>query len=330
MQYFSRIITERHAAFLCLVAVVIGWNLLQADQDRLAYASSSKGTYLNVDPASASAALAAIDAYTPILEEQGVDLSTALAGEDESGFVGGEDTEHPYLTTKTKLEQTYVVQRGDTITGIADKFNLHVATIAERNNISIEEIEKIKPDTSIIIPAEDTSDSTSWLVQLNEKKEEDRQKALAEAAKKRQQAKLAKSTGQGKATTRERVNSGYDRAAGMNFIVPINHNGISRGVSLFHAGIDYRAHTGTPVRSAQDGRVIEVTGGWAGGFGNSVLIDHGGGLTTRYAHLTKIEVAPGETVGQGQEVGLSGNTGNSTGPHLHFETRLNGRVVEPF
>lgn len=311
---------------IVLGMVVAGWNLFQADQERFVFASSARAQYLNVDPARANAVLAAIDGYTPLINESAVDLRVASSTDTESGFIGADQLEHRFVTEATKLEISYEVEQGDTIMGIADKFGLHVATIAERNELGVDEIESLRPGQTLIIPPADTSDSIAWLEELNEKKEAERQKALTEAAK--QRAKLAKQNP--KSTTRATASGSFERAAGMSFIVPLAHNGISRGVSSYHYGIDYRANTGTPVKAAQDGRIAETTGGWAGGFGNSVLVDHGGGLNTRYAHLSRIAVSPGQVVTQGQVIGYSGNTGYSTGPHLHFETRQNGRVVSPF
>ncbi len=70
-------------------------------------------------------------------------------------------------------------------------------------------------------------------------------------------------------------------------------------------------------------------GGWNGGYGNHVIIDHGNGFTTLYAHLTSIFVTPGMTISKGQEIGTMGSTGNSTGPHLHLEIRYNGVPYNP-
>ncbi|MBI4032847.1 LysM peptidoglycan-binding domain-containing M23 family metallopeptidase [Candidatus Berkelbacteria bacterium] len=306
--------------------VVAAWNLFQADQDRFAFASTHQAQYLDVDPSRANIVLAAIDEYTPLINESAIDLRSSLRSDTEAGFLGTEQLEHRFTTEATKLEVEYEVQNGDTIMGIADKFGLHVATIAERNELGVDEIESLKPGQTLIIPPADTSDSIAWLEELNKKKEAERQKAIAEAAK--QRTLLAQRNP--KTTTRQTASGGFERAAGMSFIVPIGHKGISRGVSRFHMGIDYRADTGTAVKAAQDGRVVETTGGWAGGFGISILVDHGGGLNTRYAHLSRIAVSPGQTVSQGQVIGYSGNTGYSTGPHLHFETRQNGRVLSPF
>ena len=104
-----------------------------------------------------------------------------------------------------------------------------------------------------------------------------------------------------------------------------------RGVQSFHAGIDIAGPgiNGTPVVSAGDGRVIAA--GWRGGFGNMVIVDHGDGVTTLYAHLISggIHVSVGEQVTAGQRIGSVGSTGFSTGPHLHWEVRINGQPRDP-
>jgi murein DD-endopeptidase MepM/ murein hydrolase activator NlpD len=99
------------------------------------------------------------------------------------------------------------------------------------------------------------------------------------------------------------------------------------GRPAFHAGIDFESASGQPVRSTAAGRV--VTAGWSGGYGNMVEIDHGGGLSTRFGHLSSISVVAGQAVGVGAIVGRVGSTGRSTGPHLHYETRVEGEAVDP-
>jgi murein DD-endopeptidase MepM/ murein hydrolase activator NlpD len=95
----------------------------------------------------------------------------------------------------------------------------------------------------------------------------------------------------------------------------------------FHAGVDLRAATGTPALAAQAGVVTRA--GTAGNYGNLVVVDHGNGLQTRYGHLSRIDVKPGDKVAAGQEVGEVGATGRTTGPHLHFEVRQDGHAVDP-
>jgi len=94
-----------------------------------------------------------------------------------------------------------------------------------------------------------------------------------------------------------------------------------------HPGIDIGAAMGTPIHAAASGSVVYA--GWMTGYGNLTVIDHGGGIATAYAHQSKLEVSVGDQVTQGQEIGLIGSTGFSTGPHLHFEVRVNGVPVDP-
>jgi murein DD-endopeptidase MepM/ murein hydrolase activator NlpD len=94
-----------------------------------------------------------------------------------------------------------------------------------------------------------------------------------------------------------------------------------------HEGIDIAVSNGTPVVAAAAGTVIVA--GWMGGYGNLVVVDHGGGVSTAYGHNTSVAVGVGQQVAQGQLIAYSGNTGHSTGPHVHFEVRINGAAVDP-
>ena len=99
------------------------------------------------------------------------------------------------------------------------------------------------------------------------------------------------------------------------------------GRPAMHTGLDFRASSGDPVRATANGKVESA--GWSGGYGRMVEIDHGNGLSTRYGHLSAINVKVGDTVKIGQIVGEVGSTGRSTGPHLHYETRIDGEAVDP-
>ncbi len=99
------------------------------------------------------------------------------------------------------------------------------------------------------------------------------------------------------------------------------------GVPAMHTGIDFRGEVGEPVRATAAGRVTNA--GWSGGYGKMVEIDHGNGLATRYGHLSEIDVSVGDTVRAGQIIGRLGSTGRATGPHLHYETRIDGEPVDP-
>jgi len=99
------------------------------------------------------------------------------------------------------------------------------------------------------------------------------------------------------------------------------------GRPAMHTGLDFRASTGDPVRATANGKVASA--GWAGGYGRMVEIDHGNGLATRYGHLSQIGVKVGDQIKIGQVIGEVGSTGRSTGPHLHYETRIDGEAVDP-
>jgi murein DD-endopeptidase MepM/ murein hydrolase activator NlpD len=99
------------------------------------------------------------------------------------------------------------------------------------------------------------------------------------------------------------------------------------GSYTLHSGIDIAASSGTTVVASRNGKVVSA--GYSGSYGNLIVISHGNGIETAYAHLSSINVRVGESVSQGQLIGKVGSTGRSTGPHLHFEVRVNGTAVNP-
>ncbi|MDE6277426.1 MAG: M23 family metallopeptidase [Muribaculaceae bacterium] len=99
------------------------------------------------------------------------------------------------------------------------------------------------------------------------------------------------------------------------------------GTTRFHEGLDFSAPPGTPVYATGDGTV--TVSGWESAYGNMVEINHGYNYTTRYAHLSQLDVRPGQSVKRGDLIGRVGNTGKSTGPHLHYEVRLKGQPQNP-
>ncbi|WP_374228338.1 M23 family metallopeptidase [Streptomyces sp. CNQ085] len=145
-----------------------------------------------------------------------------------------------------------------------------------------------------------------------EKAAEKREAAAAKAAEKRANERADRSA-------ERRSASGYvDPVAGVDTTTTYKQAGASWS-SGKHSGIDFPAATGTPVRSVGPGTVVTV--GWGGAYGNQVVIRHDDGKYTQYAHLSATKVSAGQKVGGGQRIGAVGSTGNSTGPHLHFEAR---------
>jgi murein DD-endopeptidase MepM/ murein hydrolase activator NlpD len=142
-----------------------------------------------------------------------------------------------------------------------------------------------------------------------------------------------------KAASFSRGQRSYARAYQKNVVPsmwPVNGQITSRfgdrsdplsGEGGFHAGIDLTATTGTPVHAAAEG--IVTVAQYNGRYGRAVLVDHGGGMTTLYAHLSNFEIVPGEEVRRGQLIGHSGASGRVSGPHLHFEVRQGGSPVNP-
>ena len=123
--------------------------------------------------------------------------------------------------------------------------------------------------------------------------------------------------------------SSGDGSSSSGFIWPVNGvitSGFGWRWGRMHEGIDIAASTGTSIRAAASGTVIFA--GWMGGYGNLTIIDHGNGLATAYGHQSAIYVGGGSVL-QGTVIGAVGSTGNSTGPHLHFEVRVNGSAVDP-
>jgi murein DD-endopeptidase MepM/ murein hydrolase activator NlpD len=120
------------------------------------------------------------------------------------------------------------------------------------------------------------------------------------------------------------------QASAAGFVWPV-HGVLTSGYGWrwgrMHEGIDLAVGMGTPVVASAAGTVIVA--GWMGGYGNLVVVDHGNGIATAYGHNTSVTVGVGQSVAQGQLIAYSGNTGHSTGPHVHFEVRINGAPVDP-
>jgi murein DD-endopeptidase MepM/ murein hydrolase activator NlpD len=130
--------------------------------------------------------------------------------------------------------------------------------------------------------------------------------------------------------------SGIGRQTGGGMVQPVPGQVISNyglrmhpilGYMRMHRGLDFRASYGSPIIAVADGTVARA--GWAGGYGNQVRLNHAGGLSTSYSHMSRIAVSPGSRVRQGQVIGYIGSTGLATGPHLHFETYRNGVTINP-
>ncbi len=266
-----------------------------------------------------------------------------------------------YVLTGTDKIETYKVSKGDTLSTIAEKHGLGLSKLREANpeikgdfiKIGQElKLVKLEPIVHVMVAKEVTveeaipyatkytNSSELWAGQTQVKKagenglREVTYKVISENGKQVEKQELnavvlkepsAKEVLRG---TQQMVASrgGGDGQLAWPLRGSITSRYGARG-SGFHTGIDISGSKGTPVYSAGNGRVIFA--GWSGSYGNLLIIDHGNGLTTKYAHLTAFKVSLGQSVERGDLVGTVGSTGRSTGNHLHFETNVNSRHVDP-
>lgn len=231
--------------------------------------------------------------------------------------------------------QSYRVRAGDTIAGIAQAFHVSDETVISYNRI--EDVRRIVPGTTLKVP---NMNGVLYQVQRGDslggisKSYSIALSAILDANN------LKSSTiypGQQLFLPGAHMSTfDYRKALGRLFIFPtsgmitsgfgMRHDPFT-GIVTFHNGIDIANGVGTPVRAAMDGRVAYI--GENRGYGRFILIDHGGGFQTLYGHLYKWLVERGVSVRAGQEIGLMGDTGYSTGPHLHFTIYKNSVPVNP-
>ncbi len=161
-------------------------------------------------------------------------------------------------------------------------------------------------------------------------KEEAARKAAQEASKNNTNTSGSNSSNGGQTNTTPYTGGklGWPCPSSSRITSPYGYR-ILFGVRDFHTGVDIGATTGSNIVAAESGTVILANYGWNGGYGNYIILSHGNGITTRYAHASQLYVTAGQTVSKGQVIAAVGTTGNSTGPHLHFEVRVNGSHTNP-
>lgn len=282
-------------------------------------------------------------------EEEDEDIKTIQNG----GSIVKPDIASTKVTKRARTEIiTYTINTGDTISTIAENFDINVTTILWENSLTAYSV--IRPgDTLRIPPANGVSyavakgESLSSIAKkfsvgedeiIKANKIEDGSKLsvglklFIPGGKKIQEVKTAP-----KANTRytgfsaisdliEKV-PGSKSITGNKMVWPAGVRTITQYYSWRHTATDIAGPVGTPIYAADSG-TIELEG-WGRGYGNQIVINHGGGKKTRYAHLSKFYVEKGEKVTKGQAIAAMGSTGNSTGPHLHFEVIINSVKYNP-
>lgn len=193
----------------------------------------------------------------------------------------------------------YAVKSGDTITKIAAKYGIDASKILAANNIS----DGLKAGQNIILPG---------------------------AKKISEQTTVARtSTQSGLSVIRDLIKSPTVEAGTGKMAWPTKGYRITQYFSWSHNGVDIGNKVGTPIYAAEAGVVEIAQGGYNGGYGNTIVINHGGGRKTRYGHASKLFVKVGDVVEKGENIAAMGSTGRSTGSHLHFEVLINGIRYNP-
>ncbi|MEU5655377.1 LysM peptidoglycan-binding domain-containing M23 family metallopeptidase [Streptomyces sp. NPDC047737] len=188
----------------------------------------------------------------------------------------------------------------------------------------------IQPGMKLVLGAKASGSAEAAPSKAAPSKAETAEKAAAPAEKAAAPAEKTATTTSTESAASEGNTSGYAAPVeNPNVTTQYRASGASWS-SGYHTGSDFQAASGTSVRSIGPGTVVSA--GWSGSYGNEVVIQHSDGMYSQYAHLSSLEVSAGQTVTGGQQIGLSGSTGNSTGPHLHFEVRTGpgyGSDVDP-
>lgn len=261
---------------------------------------------------------------------------------------------HTNISQKPRSEIIdYKVQSGDTLSGIAQKFGITAETIQWANNI--DDVSSIKPSQTLkILPVSGvthTVQSGDTLQSIAKKYQADAQAILdfpfndipddfqlksgqiliipdGEPPETKVPAKK-KAPVQPQYIAQGPSSPVFEAPGGANFVWPTRSVGISQYFSWYHPGVDLPNPAQPPVAAADSGMVIVA--GWPDsyGYGNRVVINHGNGYQSLYAHLSNIYVSIGQTVSRGQVIGQMGSTGRSTGSHLHFEIHYHGVSINP-
>ena len=284
----------------------------------------------------------------------------------ESEYVSNDDIfmDKPMVNSGDVINDVinYVVQSGDTLDSLTEKFHISASTITQVNrlkrNPTLEPGQKLKilPVTGLlhIVKKGDSIalisglyDVPPELVMYQNNLSSDKELKVGQeviipngiepdpispGSPKRSSTSSNGNSNSGLNGGVGDAPSGHASQTSGTFNWPATCRVITRGFNpaIPHWGIDCANAQGTPVYAAEGGTVIKASvGTWGGGYGNHVIIDHGNGITTIYGHLYKVGVSVGQHVERGEGLGLMGTTGNSTGPHLHFEVVVNGKKTNP-
>ncbi len=264
-------------------------------------------------------------------------------------FIGASTTGGDILIPQRGEITYYTVQNGDTVSSIARRFNLTINTVLWTNNLSAFSL--IRPGDSLtILPTSGilytikTGDVISKIAarygidadkilsfnNINDSLKIGQKIILPGASKLSEQTSVARAATQsGLSVIRDLIKAPTAKAGSGKMAWPTVGYRITQYFSWSHNGVDIGNKTGTPIYAAEAGVVEIARVGYNGGYGNTIVINHGGGYKTRYGHASKLFVKVGDEVEKGENIATMGSTGRSTGPHLHFEVLINGKRYNP-
>ncbi|MDP2944136.1 MAG: M23 family metallopeptidase [bacterium] len=312
-------------------------NMMAADKKKDAddaYALNKQDSLIIMEDSADELALVFNDTGDTLLKPRFIGASTA----------GGN------IITPARSEITYyTVQNGDTVSTIARRFGLTINTVLWANNLSAFSL--IRPGDSLtILPTSGilytvkTGDVISKIAArygidadkiLSANNISDSlkigQKIILPGASKlsEQTSGTRAATQSGLSVIRNLIKTPTVKAGTGKMAWPTSGYRITQYFSWRHNGVDIGNKTGTPIYAAEAGIVEIARGGYNGGYGNTIVINHGGGLKTRYGHISKFFVKVGDEVEKGENIAAMGSTGRSTGSHLHFEVLINGTRYNP-
>lgn len=293
--------------------------------------------------------LNALESKKPALENPNQPTDDNLAILSSSGEALIKPNISPFVDNTTSgpglatTIQTYEVQAGDTLSSIAAHFNLSINTLLWENNLT--QKSNLKPGMKLtILPTNgvsytvkrgDTVGSVARKFNVGSDKILSYNNLGDTAAIKINQRLIIPNakplySSVPVATTPSSIKNVFSKAAtpsGNKYVWPSTSRRITQYFSWRHTGLDIGAPSGTPIYALDDGRV--ELAGWSTGYGYNIVLDHGNGVKTRYGHSRKLYVKVGDRVNAGDVLGEVGSTGNSTGPHIHLEVKINGSKVNP-
>lgn len=241
----------------------------------------------------------------------------------------------------------YIVKSGDTISTIAEKFGISVNTILWENNLSVYDLIRIGDELAIlpktgVIHSVKSGENLSYIsakydidedkiVQSNNIANSHSlkigQKLIIPDGSKIKVIKKTNNYNSAITSVVKNIIKPNSQTTSNKMHWPTTGHRITQYYHWGHAGLDIADPIGTPLFAADSGTIERA--GWNRGYGNNIVINHGGGKKTRYAHMNKFYVSHGQSVSKGQTIGEMGNTGWSTGPHIHFEVIINGKKYNP-